>query len=500
MAGEQATRGLVNGRYALRAVIGRGGVGQVWEAEDTVLGRAAAIKEVALPDRLNDDEREAVRARVMREARAAARLNHPRVVTVYDVVEDDNRLWLVMELVNGETLAERVRRAGPLTPHEGAAVGLQVLDALEHAHRQGVVHRDVKPSNVLVLPDGSVKLSDFGIASLTDDPRITSTGMVLGSPSYMAPEQATDGESGPATDMWGLGATIYYAVEGVGPFDRGEPLPTMHAVVHEDARPGVRTGALGEPIAALLAKDPAARPSATRTRTLLQASTAAPAVAVAPAPTVDATKVEDTPPAVRIAAARPRWFLPAVLVGLLVLLVGAAVLARATDRAATPASTGGSTATTAAPATQQTQRAPSGGTKTYIDPATGYRLAYPSGWQVVRPGGNRVDFRKPGSSTYLRVDWIKPPGASPVDAWKQQSASFRARYGDYRELAIASATYQGHRGARWEYSYSGQHAVNLGFVTDTYGFALDFQTAESEWSASQGLWRQLQRGFTPPAK
>jgi hypothetical protein len=421
---------------------------------------------------------------------------------VYDVVEDDNRLWLVMELVDGETLAERVRRAGPLTQHEAAAVGLQVLDALEHAHREGVVHRDVKPSNVLVLRDGSVKLSDFGIASLTDDPRITSTGMVLGSPSYMAPEQATDGESGPATDLWGLGATLFYAVEGVGPFDRGEPLPTMHAVVHEAARPGVRAGALGVPIDALLAKDPAARPSAARTRTLLQATTAAPAVAVAPAATVDATMVEDTPPAVtRIATTpgRPRWFLPAVLVGLLVLLVGAAVLARA-HRAATPASTGASTATTATPATQQTQRAPSGGTTTYVDPTTGYRLAYPSSWQVVHPGGNRVDFRKPGSSAYLRVDWIKPPGASPVDAWKQQSVSFGHRYGDYRELAITPVTYQGHQGARWEYTYSGQHAVNLGFVTDTYGFALNFQTAAGDWSASQGQWRQLQRGFTPPAK
>jgi hypothetical protein len=133
-----------------------------------------------------------------------------------------------------------------------------------------------------------------------------------------------------------------------------------------------------------------------------------------------------------------------------------------------------------------------------VDEATGYRLAYPAGWRVQHPGGHRVDFRKPGSSTYLRVDWIKPPGDSPVEAWQQQSASFRGRYGDYRELDIEPTTYQGHDGARWEYTYSGQHAVNLGFVTDSYGFALNFQTAAGDWSASQDLWHQLQQGFRLP--
>lgn len=493
MASEQTTRGLVAKRYALRRVIGRGGVGQVWEAEDTVLGRAAAIKEIDLPDRLTDEEREAVRSRVMREARAAARLNHPRSVTVFDVVEEDGRLWLVMELVDGETLAERVRGSGPLSPSEAAAIGLQVLEALQHAHAEGVVHRDVKPSNVLVLPDGSVKLTDFGIASLTDDARITSTGMVLGSPSYMAPEQATDAGGGPATDLWGLGATLYYAVEGVGPFDRGEPLPTMHAVVHEDARPSALAGALQPAITALLAKDPGARPSADRARSLLeQAARPYGDTATTPFPAA-----QPTPPVGSAAQIdRPRWVVPAALL-VAVALIAAVVALSARDPGERPDS--------ASPSSQEEPRASGaetaeGDTRTYVDEATGYRLDYPADWRVVRPGGNRVDFRAPDGASYLRVDWVRPPGASPVGAWRAQSASFRSRYADYREIAIEPTTFKGFDAARWEYSYSGQRASNLGFVTPRYGFALNFQTAAGNWERSQDLRRQFEEAFRPPSR
>jgi hypothetical protein len=140
------------------------------------------------------------------------------------------------------------------------------------------------------------------------------------------------------------------------------------------------------------------------------------------------------------------------------------------------------------------------GTRTYVDDETGYRVAYPAGWRVSHPGGNRVDFRKPGSSTYLRVDWVQPPGPSPTGAWEQQSASFRSRYADYQERSIEPTSFKGLQGARWEYTYSGQHASNLGFVTPTYGFALNFQTSEGDWATSQQLRRQLEDGFRPPAK
>ena len=497
MAGEQTTDRLVGDRYALRRIIGRGGVGQVWEAEDTVLSRAAAIKEIDLPDRLTDAEREAVRSRAMREARAAARLNHPSTVTVYDVIEEDGHLWLVMELVDGETLAERVQRAGPMTPSEAAAVGLQVLDALEHAHAEGVVHRDVKPSNVLVLPDGAVKLSDFGIASVTDDARITSTGMVLGSPSYMAPEQATDAGAGPATDLWGLGATLSFAVEGVGPFDRGEPLPTMHAVVHEEPRPSAQAGALAPAITALLAKDPAARPSPAETRRLLEAVTDGGATTQL-APPVPEPLTEPaltrTEPGTGTAAVRRRSS-AGLLVGVVALLAIVALIAVVVARSGPGDDDGGGGASTATTVAET-----AGDMQTYVDEATGYRVIYPEGWRVSRPGGNRVDFRDPDSSTYLRVDWIQPPGPSPVGAWRDQSASFRGRYPDYREVSIEATTFKGFDGARWEYTYSGQHASNLGFVTPTRGFALNFQTSERDWDSTQDLRERLEEGFRPPAK
>ncbi|MDP9406015.1 MAG: serine/threonine protein kinase, partial [Actinomycetota bacterium] len=248
-------------RYELRNPLGRGGMGVVWLAEDTTLQRRVAVKEVAFLAALDAREREAGRARVMREARAAARLNHPNVTAVYDVVQDEGRAWIVMELVDAPTLADLVARDGPLDPPRAAAIGLAVLDALEAAHAEGIVHRDVKPGNVMVAASGRVKLTDFGVAAVQGDPKITMTGLIVGSPSYMAPEQAREGEATPATDLWGLGATLYYAVEATPPFDRGHTMATLNAVVHEPPRPPTRAGALAPVVSRLLAKDPGLRPA-----------------------------------------------------------------------------------------------------------------------------------------------------------------------------------------------------------------------------------------------
>jgi serine/threonine protein kinase len=252
---------LVANRYALKAPLGRGGMGVVWRAHDAVLGRQVAIKEVVFPPAMPDAERRSVQARVMREARAAARLNHPAAVTLYDVVQDQGGTFIVMELVDAPTLADVVRDDGPLPPERVAEIATEVAGALEAAHRAGIVHRDVKPGNVMVPDDGPAKLADFGIASLQGDPQLTSTGLVIGSPAYMAPEQAKGEESGPAVDFWALGATMYYAVEGEPPFDRGTSIATLAAVVNEEPRPPRLAGPLTPLVTALLAKDPTARPS-----------------------------------------------------------------------------------------------------------------------------------------------------------------------------------------------------------------------------------------------
>ena len=231
-------------RYALNASLGRGGMGVVWRAQDAVLGREVAIKEVVFPATMPEAERRPARARVMREARAAARLNHPAAVTLYDVVQDQGVTFIVMELVNAPTLADLVREGEPLPVERVAGIGVQVAGALEAAHQAGIVHRDVKPGNVMVLDRGNAKLADFGIASLQGDPQLTSTGLVIGSPAYMAPEQAKGEESGPAADFWALGATMFYAVEGEPPFDRGTSIATLAAVVNDPPRTLRRAGRL----------------------------------------------------------------------------------------------------------------------------------------------------------------------------------------------------------------------------------------------------------------
>jgi serine/threonine protein kinase len=262
--------GVVAGRYLLKEAIGRGGMGTVWRAEDRLLGRAVALKHVELPAAVPAEERQAMRQRVLREARAAARLSHPGAVTVFDVVEDEGNLFIAMELVDGTPLSGLVADHGPLPYPRVATIGLRVLEALEVAHANGIVHRDVKPGNVIVTDDGRVKLADFGVASVKGDPRLTATGLVLGSPSYMSPEQAKGEAAGPASDLWALGATLYFAVEGRVPFERGAALPTLVAVLNEEPEAPRRAGPLADPILLLLTKDPARRPGPDSLRPMLE--------------------------------------------------------------------------------------------------------------------------------------------------------------------------------------------------------------------------------------
>ncbi|HZD74409.1 MAG TPA: serine/threonine-protein kinase, partial [Actinomycetota bacterium] len=251
----------IAGRYELGAQLGEGGVGVVWRAEDTLLGRPVAIKEVELPPAVRDEQRAALRARVIREARAAARLSHPGAVILFDVVQDAGQDFIVMELVEAPNIDQLVAERGPLDPRRAAAIGLRLLATLEAAHRAGIVHRDVKPSNVLVRGDGTTKLTDFGTASLTGDPELTASGLVVGSPAFMAPEQIKGLEVGPPTDLWALGATLYFAVEGEPPFRSARmQFDVVDAIVNDPPRPARRLGPLAPVIERLLAKEPAARP------------------------------------------------------------------------------------------------------------------------------------------------------------------------------------------------------------------------------------------------
>ncbi|CAL9566471.1 protein kinase domain-containing protein [Streptomyces sp. enrichment culture] len=260
---------LVADRYRLEDAIGSGGMGRVWRAHDEVLHRVVAIKELTAALYVSESDQAILLARTRGEARAAARINHSAVVTVHDVLEHDGRPWIVMELVEGRSLADAVKTEERVEPREAARIGLWVLRALRAAHAAGVLHRDVKPGNVLLGDDGRVLLTDFGIAQIEGDSTITRTGEVVGSVDYLAPERVRGHDPGPSSDLWALGATLYTAVEGRSPFRRTSPLTTMQAVVEEEATEPRYAGPLAPVISALLCKDPQARPDATETEHLL---------------------------------------------------------------------------------------------------------------------------------------------------------------------------------------------------------------------------------------
>ncbi|MDN3355069.1 serine/threonine-protein kinase [Actinomadura sp. DC4] len=262
---------LLKDRYRLGTVIGRGGMGVVWLATDEVLDRSVAVKEVSFPPGLPHEEQEKLRRRTLREARTTARLNHPNVVGVYDIVEDEDRPWIVMEFVPSQSLAEVLRADGPLTPQRTAEIGTQLLRGLRAAHLAGVLHRDVKPSNVLLAEDGRVVLGDFGIATAKGGSTVTSSGVLIGSPSYMAPERARGSDVGPESDLWSLGATLYTAVEGRPPFGRDSAVATLAALVMDDPDAPERAGPLWPLIRGLLERDPARRPQVEAVASILDA-------------------------------------------------------------------------------------------------------------------------------------------------------------------------------------------------------------------------------------
>ncbi|MGW0910702.1 serine/threonine-protein kinase [Streptomyces sp. NPDC002784] len=261
---------LIGGRYRLLSKLGHGGMGTVWRAKDETVGREVAVKEPRIPDHLPERERANAFERMRREARAAAGLDHPAVVNVYDVAVVDGRPWIVMELVQGRSLGD-VLQEGTLGAREAARIGLDVLGALEAAHAAGILHRDVKPDNVLLGRHERVVLTDFGIAQIEGETNLTDTGGFVGSPEYIAPERVLGQRPGPASDLWSLGVVLYAATEGVSPFRRSNTPATLQSVLNATpAAPASAQGPLAEVITGLLQKDPARRPDAAQTRALLE--------------------------------------------------------------------------------------------------------------------------------------------------------------------------------------------------------------------------------------
>uniref|UniRef100_UPI001C68AA2D serine/threonine-protein kinase n=1 Tax=Streptomyces shenzhenensis TaxID=943815 RepID=UPI001C68AA2D len=271
-----ATGRLLAGRYRVVARLGRGGMGVVWRAVDEVLGREVAVKELRAYTDSAGPELAGLRLRMQREARAAARVRHRGVIVVHDIAEIDGRPLIVMELVDGPSLDDLLRERGTLPAHEAARVGAEVMDALAAAHRVGVLHRDVKPGNILLDRSGRVVLTDFGIATMADPgdgsaTHLTGSGELVGSLDYLAPERAKGAAPGPASDTWALGAALYAAVEGASPFRRTSTFSTLTAIVDEPLPEPRRAGPLAPVLRRLMDKRPEARPDAEEAGALLRA-------------------------------------------------------------------------------------------------------------------------------------------------------------------------------------------------------------------------------------
>jgi eukaryotic-like serine/threonine-protein kinase len=489
-------------------------MGAVWRAHDEILKRTIALKEVHVPNSIAGHDGENVNERVLREARAAARLSHPSATTVYDVFTENGRTFIAMELVDAPTLGEIVGKHGPLEAHEVARIGLSLLDALDAAHAVGMVHRDVKPDNVMVTDTGQVKLTDFGIASVKGDPRLTMSGVILGSPSYMAPEQADGKGAGREADLWSLGATLFFAIEGHAPFKKDSPIATLASVVSDPTPRTLRAGELAPVIERLLTKDPASRPGPAELRrdlenvaagrstssntAVLERSQGPTAMAPRSEPQVERV-YDSTSPQTR---ARARW----LVLGLLALLLVGAVAFAVTQnddepvqQANTDADNSGGGDGQGRPQEDEQVPVEQEGWTPYSIADTGYQISYPEDWEVSE-SPPQVTFSDPDSSTTMLVEYTTSPGTDAVAAWEAQAETFAADHPDYSEITIEPTTFPGFpSAANWEFTYEGMHALDIGLANpeESIGFALFFQTSEGDWEAEQETLQQFVDSFGP---
>ena len=512
---------LIAGRYRLGTVVGSGGMGQVWRAHDELLDREVAVKEIPVPAQ---GGREA-QAQIVREARAAARLDHPNVVRVYDVVQQTDRSWIVMEYVPGRSLHDLVLRDGPISHRQAARFGLAVLSALRTAHAAGVVHRDVKPQNVLVDAAGRAVLTDFGLATVTRDPGAAGAGgpeALLGSPHYVAPERLLNQASGPATDLWSLGATLYAVVEGRAPFARDTVAESLVALATDEPDEPRHPGPLHEVIAGLLVKDPERRtgldaahaairdvvnrnvgvssvPASRRPRVVDE-------VRFAPATVAAQAPVPGSAPVTRAPDRRVQILF--AVAGVTVALAGAAGAAVAATRNGTTPRPTASTAVAAPVCAGTTGRSPAAVIDTttpyalpegwgwHRDPA-GFRLPLPQGWNR-SAGGTSVCFSDPDGLRSFTVDTAAPVTRMPLQYWQQ--AEKAANLPGYERVSMDVLLLRS-GGADWEYTWQPaagqrQHVRRLLLATSpTRSYLLQWTTRDENWASTRDDEQRIVKGF-----
>ncbi|HET6211541.1 MAG TPA: serine/threonine-protein kinase [Micromonosporaceae bacterium] len=519
-------RELVAGRYRLAEPLGVGGMGRVWLARDEVLRRDVAVKEIMLPEGRSPDEREELRVRTLREARTAARLNHPNVVQIYDVVHTEEQPWIVMEYVRARSLQEVLREDGPLSPKRAAEIGLAMLAALGTAHEHGVVHRDVKPANVLLADDGRVVLTDFGLAVFdSGEGAVTRPGLILGSPQYVAPERAREGVSSPEADLWSLGATLYAAVEGHAPYARSTAMATLTALATQAFEPPLHAGPLKPVLDGLLRKNPRTRMPAGEAEVLLRrvvAGDARPRKRLVPRqrqPTAVPAVAGGTQTRTVVLHRLRRRDLVVAGVVVVVLLVPGYALVREISGApgATlhPAAVGGPVTASAGPSASagpasvlgfrgcsgpEAAQQPAASARahslalpagwTWYDDPSGFSIAVPAGWSFAK-SGSLACFRSPHGERVLAVD-----------AWRQADGNLKKYWGGVERALLDGGKLPGYvrlgladrdyflACADWEYSFDGadgirRHAIARGFISSPgQAYAIYWLTPEFDWTVN----------------
>jgi hypothetical protein len=531
---------VIAGRYRLHAVIGRGGMGAVWRARDELLNRDVAVKEIVWPTHTDAAAREVARRGAVREAQMAARIDHPNVVRVYDIVEGDDWTCIAMELLPFPSLRDVLRDDGPMSPGDAARVGLGVLAALRVVHGTGVVHRDVKPANILLGPEGRVVLADFGIAKSIDSLGLTTSGVLVGSPPYIAPERARGGRAGTAADLWALGASLYAAVEGQPPFQRADVLASLTAVVADEPDPPAHAGPLEPVIGGLLRKDPDTRLDIDEAERMLRRIAGGeelipgmtyPADGQATGPREEAgLREEAAPPPAAAARGAPRRrrrpALAALAATAAIAVIAAAIAflagqpqdhrtaspAGPTVSPGTPAATartsaGSAGSPTAAPATSGSP-APSGpsavpaGYYRYADP-TGFSIGVPAGWQISHVGHYVYITDPANGGIFLLIDQSDQPEPNALTDWQQQAAARQSSYPDYHLITLRAVSYpQAEQAADWEFSYDRNgvlvQILNRNVLANArHAYALYWSTPASDWNAYYRFFQVFAATFRP---
>ncbi|MGX8907801.1 serine/threonine-protein kinase [Streptomyces netropsis] len=492
-----APEGLIAGRYRLGPRIGRGGMGTVWRANDELLAREVAVKELHVDDELSATEAQAHRDRTLREARTVAQIKHPNVIVLHDIVEQDGRPWIVMELVDGRALSDRLSAEGPVPVREAARIGVALLGALRAAHARGVLHRDIKPANVLLeAGTGRVVLTDFGIAQVSGATTITETGAFVGSPEYTAPERMSGGRAGPESDLWSLGVLLCTALSGASPFHRDSLGGILHAVVYDEIRPPVDAGPLLPVVRGLLERDPARRMSADEAERLLrgyldtgrlapsarytptQRSVPVPPPVPVPSETPQSTSGDPSPtcPPRSARGGRARTVVAAAVALTALAGMGAGLAVVLVDRESKPVDpkpgrpsipSGQASVAASVPPSTPRVKAPAG-YQVVRDPA-GFALAVPEGYtRSFEPP--RVFYYSPGKEFRIGILIQDARPGGPIGAMRDSAAQAPDRYPGYCDGRVEKTTHKGYPAASWEFTWNGfeedagpRHTYDLGW-------------------------------------